>query len=65
MVSSGMAYRAGSNPYMAGVGIFCWLFTSLMKKTTADYTEPGYMAVFTTEYGKMAEEWQGLSVLSA
>ena len=63
MISSGMAYRAGTNPYMAGVGIYFWIVTSIMKKTTANYTEPSYMAVFTTEYGKMAQDWQGLAVL--
>lgn len=65
MISSGMAYRAETNPYMAGVGIYFWLVTSIMKKTTANYTEPSYMAVFTTEYGKMAQEWQGLAILVA
>lgn len=65
MVSSGMAYRAKTNPYMAGIGFYVWLFGSIFRRASLKYNRADYGAVFTVEYGKLAKEWAGMSFLIA
>ena len=65
MVSSGMAYRAKTNPYMAGVGFYVWLFGSILSRTSLKFNRANYGSVFTIEYGKLAKEWSGMSFLIA
>ena len=65
MVSSGMAYRVGTNPYMAGVGFYFWLFGSILSRTSLKFNRANHVSVFTIEYGKLAKEWSGLAFLVA
>ncbi len=65
MVSSGMAYRAKTNPYMAGVGFYIWLFGSIFSRTSLKFNSANYGSVFTIEYGKLAKEWSGMAFLIA
>ncbi len=65
MVSSGMAYRAKTNPYMAGVGFYIWLFGSIFSRTSLKFNGAKHGSVFTLEYGKLAKEWSGMSFLIA
>lgn len=65
MVSSGMAYCAKINPYMAGVGFYVWLIGSILELKSLKFNSANPGSVFTIERGKLAKEWWGMSFLIA